>query len=93
MNGLVFEERGPVVRSAPNRADITCFVGFVGRRQTLMPAAVRQALAEQGWTSPPYARPIDELVGKLKPGGLFVDVKSRAECLRIGARGVRVWRL
>lgn len=62
MNGLVFEERGPVVRSAPNRADITCFVGFVGRRPTLMPAAVRRALAEQGWTSPPYARPIDELL-------------------------------
>jgi uncharacterized protein len=62
MNGLVFEERRPVVRSAPNRADIACFVGFVARRPGSVPAVIVQALAEQGWTAPPYARPIDELL-------------------------------
>src|SRR5262245_25707422 len=62
MNGLVFEERRPVVRSAPNRADIACFVGFVGRRPGTVPSTVVQALAEQGWTSPPYARPIGDLL-------------------------------
>jgi|KBSSwiStaDraftv2_1062776.scaffolds.fasta_scaffold16625_8 hypothetical protein len=62
VNGLVFETRGPVVRSAPNRADIACFVGFVGRRPGPLPALLLRALAEQGWTSPPYARPIDELL-------------------------------
>lgn len=61
MNGLVFEERRPVVRSAPNRADIACFVGLVKRRPGPVPSPVVQALAEQGWTSPPYARPIDAL--------------------------------
>ncbi len=62
MNGLVFEDRRPAVRSAPNRADIACFVGFVARRPGPVPAAVAQALTEQGWTSPPYARPIDALL-------------------------------
>jgi UDP-N-acetyl-D-galactosamine dehydrogenase len=39
------------------------------------------------------ARPLDDYLAKLAPGGLFVDVKcqmDRAELLR---RGVRVWRL
>jgi hypothetical protein len=61
VNGLVFDTRRPVVRSAPNRADIACFVGFVGRRPGPVPEGVQQAFAEQGWTTPPYVRPTDGL--------------------------------
>jgi hypothetical protein len=63
MNGLVFEEHSPVVASAPTRTDIACFVGFVRRRANApLPPALSHWLGEQGWTSPPYARPIDELL-------------------------------
>ncbi len=56
MNGLVFETQAPVVASEPNRVDITCFVGFVGRRDTPVPAEIQRWLEQQGWTSPPYGR-------------------------------------
>jgi UDP-N-acetyl-D-glucosamine/UDP-N-acetyl-D-galactosamine dehydrogenase len=39
------------------------------------------------------ARPVDDLVAKLAPGGLFVDVKSQMDASALAARGVRVWRL
>lgn len=32
MNGLVFKEHAPVTPRNPNRVDIACFVGFIGRR-------------------------------------------------------------
>jgi UDP-N-acetyl-D-galactosamine dehydrogenase len=38
-------------------------------------------------------RPVADLVGKLKPGGLYVDVKSRADANALGAHGIKVWRL
>lgn len=56
MNGLVFETQAPVVASEPNRVDIACFVGFVGRRDTPVPAEIQRWLEQQGWTSPPYGR-------------------------------------
>src|SRR5262245_5791040 len=49
MAGLVFENQAPVIASAPNRADIVCFIGFVRRRPTALTPAVRRWLAEQGW--------------------------------------------
>lgn len=52
MTGLVFEERSPIVVSAPNRADIACFVGFVHRRASRIPAEVYEWLRERGWRSP-----------------------------------------
>jgi hypothetical protein len=65
MNGLIFENQAPIVASPPNRADIACFVGFVGRRSTLIegvgrrnttiPSEVWRWLYEHGWTTPPYA--------------------------------------
>ncbi len=39
------------------------------------------------------ARPVDEIVAKLAPGGVYVDVKSAADAKALEARGVRVWRL
>jgi uncharacterized protein len=65
MIGLDFEEQAPVVAPDPHRADITCFVGFVGRRATALPAPVRRWLREQGWTAPPYQRPDAEIEGLL----------------------------
>ncbi len=38
-------------------------------------------------------RPIDEVLSKLRPDGLYVDVKCRADAKALTARGLRVWRL
>ncbi len=39
------------------------------------------------------ARPVDDWVDKLRPGGLFVDVKCQADAGALRARGLKVWRL
>ncbi len=39
------------------------------------------------------ARPLADLIGRVKPGGLFVDVKSVFDPAAIRAAGLRVWRL
>jgi UDP-N-acetyl-D-galactosamine dehydrogenase len=39
------------------------------------------------------ARPLDDYVGKLAPGGLYVDVKCQADAAALRARGLHVWRL
>jgi UDP-N-acetyl-D-galactosamine dehydrogenase len=39
------------------------------------------------------ARPIDDYVAKLEPGGLLVDVKCQMAPEALRARGIRVWRL
>lgn len=54
MSGLVFEKQAPVVARSVNRADIACFVGFVGRRNTAISDEIRRWLREQGWYDPPY---------------------------------------
>lgn len=54
---IVFEEQPPVVASAPNRADIACFVGFIGRRRTPVPDSLRRWLFEQGWGPLPDSSP------------------------------------
>jgi UDP-N-acetyl-D-galactosamine dehydrogenase len=38
-------------------------------------------------------RPIDDWVGKMVPGGLYVDVKCQADAAMFRARGMQVWRL
>ncbi len=38
-------------------------------------------------------RPLDEMLTKLRPAGLYVDVKCRADAAALDARGIRVWRL
>ncbi|HEX6036948.1 hypothetical protein [Longimicrobium sp.] len=63
MGGLRFETAGAVAGSAPDRADIACFAGFVARRRaprpgpgtpyTPLPGAVRAWLREAGWLRPP----------------------------------------
>jgi UDP-N-acetyl-D-galactosamine dehydrogenase len=39
------------------------------------------------------ARPLDDYVGKLAPGGLYVDVKCQADAAALRSRGLHVWRL
>ena len=39
------------------------------------------------------ARSLDEMLAKLSPGGLYVDVKSRADAKALKGRGIEVWRL
>jgi UDP-N-acetyl-D-galactosamine dehydrogenase len=39
------------------------------------------------------ARPVDDWVAKLQPGGLFVDVKCQADVAKLRERGLKVWRL
>jgi UDP-N-acetyl-D-galactosamine dehydrogenase len=38
-------------------------------------------------------RPIDDFVGKLSAGGLYVDVKCQVDAQALRDRGVKVWRL
>ena len=38
-------------------------------------------------------RPIEDIVAKLEPGGLLVDVKCQADAASLRERGVAVWRL
>jgi UDP-N-acetyl-D-galactosamine dehydrogenase len=42
---------------------------------------------------PLLARPIDEIVAKLRPGGVYADVKCQADAEALRARGLCVWRL
>ena len=39
------------------------------------------------------ALPQASLIGKVKPGGCFIDVKARFDAEGLGAAGLRVWRL
>jgi UDP-N-acetyl-D-galactosamine dehydrogenase len=38
-------------------------------------------------------RPLDEVLSKLAPGGVYADVKSTANVQALQAQGVHVWRL
>jgi UDP-N-acetyl-D-galactosamine dehydrogenase len=38
-------------------------------------------------------RPLDQMLAKLAPGGLYVDVKAQADRAALQARGYHVWRL
>jgi len=66
MNGLSFELAPPAVAPDPNRVDVACFVGYVGRRASALPAGVRTALAEARWIAGPWARPPAEVEALLQ---------------------------
>ena len=38
-------------------------------------------------------RPLEHLLGKLDPKGVYIDVKNQADAAALRARGVQVWRL
>jgi UDP-N-acetyl-D-glucosamine/UDP-N-acetyl-D-galactosamine dehydrogenase len=51
--------------------------------------AIVAAVAHQ----PLLERPLEDMMAKLCPGGLYVDVKARADAAAYQARGIQVWRL
>lgn len=84
MNGLFFEDEVPVISVTPNRADIACFVGLVGRRNTALPSAIGRWLYEQGWTVPPYGRnspPRFRVGGIINAAGLTLKLRAAQEPL------------
>src|SRR5262245_24471896 len=54
---LEFETARASVPAAPQRTDIICFVGFVGRSATPLPSQVREDLRAGGWIDGPWSRP------------------------------------
>ena len=52
-------------------------------------AAVVAAVAHREFKE----RPLEELVAKIAPRGVYVDVKSQADAAALAARGIEVWRL
>ena len=59
---LVFETAAPALRTAPERADVACFVGFVARRRDQpLPMSVRRQLIDAGWVNGPWRKGADAL--------------------------------
>jgi len=38
-------------------------------------------------------RPLEDIVAKIAPNGVYVDVKSQADAAALGELGIEVWRL
>lgn len=51
--------------------------------------AIVAAVSHTEYTS----KPVSELLAKLKPGGVFIDIKSAYQPESIGAAGYKLWRL
>lgn len=59
---LLFETAAPALRTAPERADVACFVGFVARRREQpLPMSVRRQLIDAGWVHGPWRKGPDVL--------------------------------
>ncbi len=59
---LVFETAAPALRTAPERTDVACFVGFVARRRDQpLPMSVRRQLTDAGWVHGPWRKGTDAL--------------------------------
>jgi UDP-N-acetyl-D-galactosamine dehydrogenase len=52
-------------------------------------AAVVAAVAHREYAQ----RPLEDLVAKMAPNGVYVDVKSQADVAALSAHGIEVWRL
>jgi UDP-N-acetyl-D-galactosamine dehydrogenase len=52
-------------------------------------AAIVAAVAHQELRN----RPLDDVVSKLVPNGIYVDVKNQADAAALRSRGIEVWRL
>jgi UDP-N-acetyl-D-galactosamine dehydrogenase len=85
--GVRVHVHDPVAQAA--EAEHEYGVDLVAWERLPSAAAIVGAVAHRAFK----ARPIDDFVGKLVPGGLYVDVKSQMDAGALAARGVRVWRL
>jgi UDP-N-acetyl-D-galactosamine dehydrogenase len=54
------------------------------RGEAIVAAVAHRELAELG---------VDDIAGKLVPGGLYVDVKAQADVASLRGVGLNVWRL
>jgi UDP-N-acetyl-D-galactosamine dehydrogenase len=52
-------------------------------------AAIIGAVAHQAFKR----RPLEQLLAKLEPSGVYIDVKNQADAAALRARGIDVWRL
>jgi len=56
LSGLTFQTAIPRSAVSPDRTDIACFIGYVGRRSGVpLPAEVTDALRAAGWVDGPWA--------------------------------------
>ena len=56
LSGLTFQNAIPPSTVSPDRTDIACFIGYVGRRSGVpVPAQVSDALRAAGWVDGPWA--------------------------------------
>jgi len=85
--GVVVHVHDPVADAAEARHEYGVeLVPFDALPQS---AAIVAAVAHREFR----ARPLDDFVGKLLPGGVYADVKCQADAAVLRARGVTVWRL
>ena len=85
--GVVVHVHDPVADAAEARHEYGVeLVPFDALPQS---AAIVAAVAHREFR----ARPLDDYVGKLLPGGVYADVKCQADAAALRARGVTVWRL
>jgi hypothetical protein len=95
MEGLQFIDAAPPVVSDRARADIACFVGFIGRRPVppresgetesdylarVLPAWLRGWLAQQDWNPGWHGRTVDDLVA-LRNVPVLIDAWDAFESL------------
>lgn len=59
MSGLLFQDAQSLVHATPNRADVACFIGYVGRRPTPLSPPTQRWLQSQGWR--PQGSPVEPL--------------------------------
>ena len=58
---LEFDSARGSVPAAPQRTDIACFVGYVGRRSSPLPGQAMDDLRAAGWVDGPWRRNADQL--------------------------------
>src|SRR4029453_6021551 len=58
---LEFDTARGSVPAVPQRTDIACFVGYVGRRASPLPGSLMEDLAAAGWIDGPWRRDAAEL--------------------------------
>jgi hypothetical protein len=74
--GLQFVDQVPVIRSAPNRTDIACFIGFVNRRVGTYAPQIERWLDERGWLLPGELRPVEVMAHHALPASLALDAAT-----------------
>jgi hypothetical protein len=85
MSGLQFVDQVPVITSAPNRADIACFIGFVNRRAGMLSPQLERWLDERGWLPPGEYRPVEAVARN--PLAPSIDLDSATHRLQVALDG------